>query len=77
MVSKYTKIFCTFPSKLDIRDSMRHLVLNYLNDLHRCIQTKMDFLDISSLGDAYRYIVKIEKNFKQWNKQEFKFTNMQ
>jgi len=33
-------------------------------------------LDISSLGDTYRYAVKIEHKFKQWSKQEFKFTNM-
>jgi len=25
----------------------------------------MEFLDISSLGTAYQYVVKIEKNFKQ------------
>jgi hypothetical protein len=30
----------------------------------------MDFLDISSLGDAYRYAVKIEQKFKQQSKWE-------
>jgi hypothetical protein len=40
------------------------------------IQTKMDFLDISSLGVAYRYVVKIEQKFKQRNMQEFRFANM-
>jgi hypothetical protein len=35
----------------------------------------MDFLDISSLGVAYRYVVKIEQKFKQWNKWEFGSTN--
>jgi hypothetical protein len=35
----------------------------------------MDFLDISSLGFAYRYVVKIEQKFKQWNKREFGSTN--
>jgi hypothetical protein len=29
----------------------------------------MDFLDISSLGAAYRYAVKIEQKFKHQNKQ--------
>ena len=37
----------------------------------------MDFLDISSLGVAYRYVVKIEKKFKHQNKWEFGFANMQ
>jgi hypothetical protein len=32
---------------------------------------EMDFLDISSLGAAYRYAVKIEQKFKHQNKQEF------
>jgi hypothetical protein len=36
----------------------------------------MDFLDISSLGVAYRYAVKIEQKFKQWSKWEFGFENM-
>jgi hypothetical protein len=31
----------------------------------------MEFLDISSLGAAYRYAVKIEQKFKQRNKQSF------
>lgn len=35
----------------------------------------MEFLDISSLGSAYRYVVKIEQKFKQRNKQEFGPTN--
>jgi hypothetical protein len=37
----------------------------------------MDFLDISSLGAAYRYVVKIEKKFKHQNKWEFGSANMQ
>jgi hypothetical protein len=37
----------------------------------------MDFLDISSLGVAYRYVVKIEKKFKHQNKWEFGSANMQ
>jgi hypothetical protein len=37
----------------------------------------MDFLDISSLGAAYRYAVKIEQKFKHQNKREFGSTNPQ
>jgi hypothetical protein len=37
----------------------------------------MDFLDISSLSVAYRYVVNIEKKFKHQNKQEFGSTNPQ
>jgi hypothetical protein len=53
------------------------LVLKYHGALHRYIQTEMDFLDISSLGAAYRYAVKIEQKFKHQNKQEFKSANTQ
>jgi hypothetical protein len=37
----------------------------------------MDFLDISSLGAAYRYAVKIEQKFKHQNKWEFGSANLQ
>jgi hypothetical protein len=37
----------------------------------------MEFLDISSLGESYRYDVKIEKKFKHQNKQEFGSGNLQ
>jgi hypothetical protein len=37
----------------------------------------MDFLDISSLGVAYRYVVKIEQKFKHQNKWDFGFANPQ
>jgi hypothetical protein len=40
-------------------------VLKYRGALHRYIQTEMEFLDISSLGAAYRYSVKIEQKLKQ------------
>ena len=59
-VPEYTNIFHTLHSKLGIRDSERHLVLKYRSGLHRYIQSEMDFLDISSLGETYRYAVKIE-----------------
>jgi hypothetical protein len=45
------------------------LVLKYHGALHRYIQTEMDFLDISSLGVAYRYVVKIEQKFRHQNKR--------
>jgi hypothetical protein len=41
------------------------MVLKYQGALHIYIQTEMEFLDMSSLGIAYRYAVKIEKNLKQ------------
>jgi hypothetical protein len=59
-VLKFTNTFHTFHTKLGIKNSKQHLVLKYRGALHRYIQTKMDFLDISSLGDAYRYDVKID-----------------
>jgi hypothetical protein len=40
-------------------------VLKYHSALHRYIHTEMEFLDISSLGMAYRYVVKIEQKLKQ------------
>jgi hypothetical protein len=42
--------------------------------LHRYIQTKMEFLDITSLGTTYRYAIKIEHKFKQ-KRQNFGFAN--
>jgi hypothetical protein len=53
------------------------MVLKYCETLHRYIQTEMDFLEISSLGAAYRYAAKIEQKFRQQNKREFRFANMQ
>jgi hypothetical protein len=41
------------------------MVLKYHGGLHRYIQDEMEFLDISSLGTAYRYVVKIEQKLKQ------------
>jgi hypothetical protein len=37
----------------------------------------MEFMDISSLGAAYRYAIKIKQKFKQQKKWEFGFENMQ
>jgi hypothetical protein len=75
-VPEYTIIFHTLRSKLGIQDPQRHLVLKYHSGLHMYIQTKMDFLDISSLGVPYRYVVKIKQKFKQRNMREFRFANM-
>ena len=50
-VSEYTNIFHTLHSKMRVKDFERHLVLKCRSGLYRYIQTKMDFLDISSLGD--------------------------
>jgi hypothetical protein len=64
-VSEFTNTFHTLRTKLGIKDYERHLVLKYRRAIHRYIQTEMDSLDISSLGAAYRYVVKIEQKFKQ------------
>jgi hypothetical protein len=76
-VSKFTNTFHTLRTKMGIKDSEWHLVLKYCGALHRYIQTEMEFLDISSLGVAYRNDVKIEQKFKQQKKQEFGSTNSQ
>jgi hypothetical protein len=65
----FTNIFHTLCTKLGIKDLERHLVLKYRGALHRYIQTEMEFLDISSLGAAYRYAIKIEQKLKQKTRQ--------
>jgi hypothetical protein len=45
------------------------MVLKYRGALHRYIQTEMEFLDISSLGVAYRYVIKIKQKLKQKMRQ--------
>jgi hypothetical protein len=69
-VLEYTNIFHTFYSKLGIKDSKRYVVLKYRSGVQRYIKTYMDFLDISSLGVAFRYVVKIEQKFKKQSKWE-------
>ena len=59
-VHELTNLFHTLRTKLGIKDSEKHLVLKYRGCLHRFIQEEMEFLDISSLGTAYRYATKIE-----------------
>ena len=76
IVSKFTNTFHTLSTKMGIKDSERHLVLKYRGALHRYIQTEMDFLNISSLGAAYRYVVKIEKQIRHQKKWEFGSANL-
>jgi hypothetical protein len=73
----FTNTFHTLCTKLGIKHSERHLVIKYHGDIQIYMQTEMDFLDISSLGVAYRYAVKIKQKFKHQNKQEFGSTNPQ
>jgi hypothetical protein len=68
-VLDFTNIFHTLPTKLGIKYLERHLVLKYRGAPHRYIHIEMEFLDISSLGAAYRYAVKIEKKLKQKARQ--------
>jgi hypothetical protein len=65
----FTNIFHTLRTKMGIKYLERHLVLKYHSSLHRYIQTEMKFLDISSLGTAYRYAIKIEQKLKQKMRQ--------
>jgi hypothetical protein len=76
-VLDFTNTLCTLHTMLGIKDSKWHLVLKYRGALHGYIQTEMDFLNISSLGVSYRYVVKIEKKFRHQNKWEFGSTNPQ
>jgi hypothetical protein len=62
-------IFHTLHTNMGIKDSEWHMVLKYHDALHRYIQTEMEFLDISSLGPAYRYVIKIEQKPKQKTRQ--------
>ena len=64
-VPDFTNIFHTLRTELGIKYSERHLVLKYHASLHRYIQMEIEFLDISSLGPAYRYAIKIEQKLKQ------------
>jgi hypothetical protein len=73
-VHEMTNLFHTLCTKLGIKDSEKHLVLKYRSCLHRYIQEEMEFLDISSLGVAYRYAAKIEQKFKQ-KKRDFGSAN--
>jgi len=69
VVPDFTNIFHTLCTKLGIKDSERHLVLKYRGALHRYIQTEVEFMDISSMGVAYQYAIKIEQKLKQKTRQ--------
>jgi hypothetical protein len=69
VVPEFTNIFHTLHTKLGIKDSERHLLLKYWGALHKYIQTEMEFMDISSLGTAYRYAIKIKHKLKQKTRQ--------
>jgi hypothetical protein len=76
-VLEFTNTFHTLCTKLGIKESERNLVLKYHGDLRRYIHTEMDFLDVSSLGVAYQYAVKIQKKFKHQKKRELGSANQQ
>jgi hypothetical protein len=65
----FTNIFHALCTKLGKKYLKRHLVLEYHGTMHRYIQTEMEFMDNSSLGVAYRYVVKIEQKLKQKTRQ--------
>ena len=67
-------LFHTLWTKFGIKDSEKNLVLKYHSFLHIYIHQEMEFLDISSLGTAYRYAAKIEQKFKQ-KKRDFGSAN--
>ena len=73
-VHEIMNLFHTLRTKLGIKDSEKHLLLKYHSCLHRYIQEEMEFLNISSLGVAYRYAAKIEQKFKQ-KKRDFGSAN--
>ena len=60
MMSEETNNFHNLHTKLVIEDFEWNLVLKYHSGLHQYIQIKMEFLEISSLGATYRYVVKIQ-----------------
>jgi len=74
-VSEFTNTFYTLHTKLGIKGSERPLILKYRGVVHKYIQTEMEFLDISSMGVTYQYVVKIEQKFKKQNKWGFGSAN--
>jgi hypothetical protein len=61
---------------MGIKYSEQYMVLKYRDTLHIYIQSKMDFIDISSQGVSYQYVVKIKHKFRHQNKREFIFANL-
>jgi hypothetical protein len=64
-VLEFTNIFHTLHTKLGIKYYEGDMVLKYCGGLHRYIQFEMEFLDISSLGVAYRYAVKSSRRLNK------------
>ena len=50
------------------------MMIKYHGDLHIYIYTEMEFFDMSSLGVAYWYSIKIEQKLKQ-NTRQFELRN--
>jgi hypothetical protein len=76
-VTDFKNTFHTLGTKLGIKYTKKNLVLEYRGALHRYIQNEMDFLNISSLGSTYPYVVKIEQIFRHQKKWEFGSANLQ
>ena len=74
-MSKFIDNFHTLHTKLGIKGSERNMLIKYYGFLHKYIQIQMEFLNISSLGAAYRYVAKIEQKINQRNKQEIGYAN--
>ena len=74
-VSEFTNFFHTLRTKLGIKDTEQHLILKYRSCLHKYIQEEIEFLNISSLGTAYRYAVKVKQKFRQ-KKRDFGSVNL-
>jgi hypothetical protein len=63
-ITIFHQFFHTLCTKLGIKYSEQNLVLKYHGCLHRYIKRENDFMDITTLGMTYRYVVKIKKKFK-------------
>jgi len=74
-VPEFTNLFHTLRTKLGIKDTEQHLILKYRGCLHKYIQEEIQFLNISLLGAAYRYAIKVEQKFKQ-KKRDFGSVNL-
>jgi len=62
---EFKNTFHTLRTNMGIKDSERNLVLKYRRSLHRYILIEMEFMGVSSLGYASRYVIKIDQKFKQ------------
>lgn len=74
-VPGFTNAFQTLCTKSSIKDSKKNLVLKHYGYLQKCIHDEMEFLDISLLCTAYRYVVKIENKLRK-KKRDFGSVNL-